>query len=69
MDEIGDGRLPATYATATTMELVCLELLAVATDEDEAISFVFPDINDVYQCSQRAIITETMSLIPPTARS
>ena len=41
VDQIGDGRLPATHATATATELVCLEPLAVTTNEDEAISFVF----------------------------
>ena len=39
------------------MDLVCLELLTVTTDEDEAISFVFPNINDVHEYNQRATIT------------
>ena len=43
VDQIGDGRLPATHVTATATELVCLEPLAVTTDEDEAISFVSQD--------------------------
>ena len=41
VDLIGDGRLPATHATATMMKFICLELLAVSTNEDEAISFVY----------------------------
>ena len=63
MDQIGDGRLPATHVTATATELVCLEPLAVTTNEDEAISFMFPDINNVYQCSHRAIITGTNHVV------
>ena len=63
VDLISDGRLPATHANATVTELVCLEPLAVSTDEDEAINFVFPDINDVHQCSLRAIITSTNRVV------
>ena len=35
----------------------------MSTDENEAISFVFPDINYVQQCSQRAIITGTNHVV------
>ena len=63
VDHIGDGRLPATNATATATELVCLEPLAVSTDENEAINFVFPDVDDVIQCSQRAVITGTNRVV------
>ena len=37
--------------------------MAVTTDEDEAINFVFPDINDIQDCSQRAIITGTSHVV------
>ena len=69
VDQVGDGRLPATHAAATATELVCLEMMAVSTNEDEAISFVFPDINDVHHCSQRASSLEpTVSSMPSTGK-
>lgn len=49
----GRKNLPTTYATTTAIDLVCLELLMATNDEDEAISFVFPNINDVRKYSQR----------------
>ena len=63
VDLIGGVRLPATHATTTVVELVCLEPLAVSTNEGEAISFMFPDISDVQQCSQRVIITGTNRVV------
>jgi ATP-dependent DNA helicase PIF1 len=63
VDRIGDGGLPETYSTATTTGLVNLEVMAVTTDEDAAINFVFPNIDDVQECSQRAIITGTNRVV------
>ena len=37
--------------------------MAVTTDEDAAINFVFPNIEDVQECSQRAIITGTNRVV------
>ncbi len=34
-----------------------LEPMAVTTSEEEAIQFVFPDVNNTFLCSERAIIT------------
>ena len=56
LDLIGDGRHPGG-------DLVRLEPMSVTTNEDEAIHFVFPDINNVYQCSTRAIITGTNKIV------
>ena len=67
VDLIGDGELPEIYNTATTTGLVSLEVMAVTTDEDAAINFVFSNIND--ESSQRAIITGTELLMPSTATS
>ena len=63
VDHIGDGGLLETYGTATTTGLVNLEVMAVTTDEDAAINLVFPNIDDVQECSQRAIITRTNRVI------
>ena len=63
VDQIGDGRLAESYSTATSINLVKLEVMAVTTDEDEAINFVFPNIDDVHECSQRAIITGTNRVV------
>ena len=43
---IGDG-LTETYSTATATGLVSLEVMTATTDEDQAINFVFPNIDDV----------------------
>ena len=63
VDQIGDGHLPESYSTATITGLIKLEVMAVTTDEDEAINFVFPNIDDVHECSQRAIITGTNRVV------
>ena len=43
--------------------MVRLEPMSVTTNEDETIHFVFADINDVYQCSTRAIVTGTNKIV------
>ena len=63
VDLIGDGTLPSRHCTITSTGLVKLEPMAVTTDENEAINFVFPDIDNVEECSQRAIITGTNRIV------
>ena len=63
IDLIGDGGHSETYSTATATGLVSLEVMTVTTDEDQAINFVFPNIDNVEECSQRAIITGTNRVV------
>jgi ATP-dependent DNA helicase PIF1 len=63
VDSNGDGELSESYSTATTTGLVNLEVMAATTNEDAAINFVFPNIDDVQECSQRAIITGTNRVV------
>lgn len=37
--------------------------MALTTDEDQAINTIFLDVNDVYTCSKRAIITGTNRVV------
>ena len=55
VDRIGDGGLLETYSTATITGLVNLEVMAVTTDEDAAINFVFPNIDDVLTLTVQAL--------------
>ena len=71
-DQIGNGGLIETYSTATATSLVSLKVMTVTTDDrDRAINFVFPNIDDVEECSQTAIITAgpTKLLMPSIVRS
>ena len=52
-----------THSTAMESELVKLDAMALTTNEDEAINTIFMDINDVYTCSKRAIITGTNKVV------
>ena len=63
VDQIGDDHLPASRVTADNMETIQLHQMAVTTSEDAAIAFVYPDIDDVYTCSERAIVTGTNQVV------
>ena len=63
IDQIVDGGLAETNSIAIATDLVNLEVMTVTTDEDEVINFVFPDIYDVQEFSQRAIITGTNRVV------
>ena len=39
--------------------LTKMETMSATTSEEEAIQFVFPDVNNTFECSDRAIITGT----------
>ena len=52
IDQIGDGQLLATRSTTTASELVKLDLMALAGDDDQAMNTIFPDVSDVYTCSK-----------------
>ena len=40
-----------------------LELMGATTNEEEAIQYVFPDVNDINLCSEQAIITGTNAVV------
>ena len=54
IDQIGDGQVSSNYSI-NNVNLIKLQLMNVTTSEEEAIHFVFPDVNDTYTCSQRAM--------------
>ncbi len=56
IDRIGDGEVDSTYSVDGDTQLMKLEPMAVTTSEEEAIQFVFPDVNNTELCSERAII-------------
>ncbi len=49
--------MESTYSVDGDTQLMKLEPMAVTTSEEEAIQFVFPDVNDTFMCNERAIIT------------
>ncbi len=57
IDRIGDGEVESTYSVDGDTQLMKLEPMAVTTSKEDAIQFVFPDMNDTFLCSERAIIT------------
>ena len=55
---VGDGELDATYSVDEDTHLCKMEPMSANTSEEEAIQFVFPDVN-MFKYSDRAIITGT----------
>ncbi len=47
----------STYSVDGDTQLMMLEPMTVTTTEEEAIQFVFPDVNNTELCSKRAILT------------
>ena len=56
---MGDGELDATYSVDEDTHLCKMESMSATTNEEEAIQFVFPDVNNTFECSDCAIITGT----------
>ena len=59
IDLVGDGDVDATHSVDRDTHLTKMEPMSATTSEEEAIQFVFPDVNNTFECSDRAIITGT----------
>ena len=59
IDLVGDGDVSATHSVDRDTHLTKMEPMSATTSEEEAIQFVFPDVNNTFECSDRAIITGT----------
>ena len=59
IDMVGDGEPGTTYSVDEDTHLCKMEPMSATTNEEEAIQFVFPDVNNTFECSDRAIITGT----------
>ena len=58
IDMVGDGELDATYSVDEDTHLCKMEPMSATTSEEEEIQLVFPDVNNTFECSYRAIIDE-----------
>ena len=59
IDLVGDGDVDASHSVDQDTHLTKMEPMSATTIKEEAIQFVFPDVNNTFECSDRTIITRT----------
>ena len=59
IDLVGDGDVHATHLVDRDTHLTKMEPMSATTSEENAIQFIFLDVNNTFKCSDHASITGT----------